>query len=215
LTRVDPALLSKPTQTWTIKKSFFNDVERIIADNRNSIVKAHEGMDLLVRMLALVVKANAQKRSMGAVAPTRRSVPALANRIPVQRITGDYYWGWTIMRMGNARWMVYNDTREAFLIEFGIFQRSRRPVLKLSVIEMLRFVSGTRTGDRFMQSILAPRNKVGGPKQGFQSFADRIGGSSVLGFGHGMTSVIGGSGSGKSAFVQRNTLAGPKGRLPK
>lgn len=193
----NPSALRTQEGTWTIKKSFFNDIERIIKDNKNSVEKATQGMDILVRMLILVVKANAQKRSLGPTSPTIRSVPALANRIPVQRITGDYYWGWQTKRKGTAHWSLFNDSREAYLIENGIFQRTRRPILKLSVIEMLRFVSGTKVADRFMAGVLAPRNKTGGPKQGFQTFVERLvtGQSTILSEGN-------------------PHMAGPKGRLP-
>lgn len=141
-----------------------------MADNEASIVKAKAGMDVLVRLCILVTKAEAQKRSFGPVAPRRRSRPELAYKIPVQRITGHYFAGWTVRRTAGG-WMLYNDEIEAYLIETGMFQRVRRPILKMSVISMLRFIQTTKTADRFVDWIFAPRRSPNGQ---FQSFNRRI-----------------------------------------
>ncbi len=76
--------------------------------------------------------------------------------IPVRRITQDYYHGWKHKKLGNARYMVYNASREAYFIEFGINHqatglvgsngvrvRVRRPVMKLAVIKALNFARAT------------------------------------------------------------------------
>lgn len=157
---------------FAISRRTFENLEQWIRDNEASAQKAAQGIDTLVRLCILVVKAEAQKRTMGPVAPQRRSNPALAYRIPVQRITGRYFAGWTVRRVRFGAWMIYNDERAAYVVEFGIGQRVRRPVLKLSVIGMLRFVQTTRMADRFAEYVMAPRRT---PQGRFRSFESRIG----------------------------------------
>lgn len=169
-----------PNQFGISRKTFEN-LENWIKDNEASIVKTKYGIDVLVRLCVLVVKAEAQKRTMGPVAPNRRSNPALAYRIPVQRITGAYYAGWTVRRMRWGAWVIYNEERAAYMIEFGIGQRVRRPVLKMSVIGMLKFLQTTRTADRFAEYIMAPRRSPNGQ---FRSFEQRVG-AAIVGMGAG------------------------------
>lgn len=171
-----------------ISLNTFRQLENFMDDVQGSKEKMTQGIDMLVRTMILVTKGIAQKKSGGPVAPRQRSVPALAHRIPVQRITGRYFAGWTQRKIGNGHWILYNDVAEAYLIETGLYQRIRRPILKLSVIGMLRFIQSTRTADRFMDYVLAPRRD---PRGRFQSFGTRISGSSVLG-----------------------GMAGPSGKLP-
>jgi hypothetical protein len=166
---------------FAISRRTFESLEQWIRDNEASAVKARTGLDTLVRLCILVVKAEAQKRTMGPVAPGRRSNPALAYRIPVQRITGRYFAGWTIRRMRFGAWMIYNESRAAYVVEFGIGQRVRRPILKMSVIGMLKFVQTTRTAERFAEYIMAPRRS---PQGRFRSFDARVGGL-VVGMGAG------------------------------
>lgn len=206
------ALQDNPRGVFTIDRKFFTDIERIMEDNATSRTKFNQGMDLLINGCILVVKGAAQKRSMGQVAPRKRSVPALAYRIPVQRITGRYFAGWKIRRIRFGHWMIYNDSIEAYLIETGMYQRVRRPILKLSVIEMLRFLQTTKTAEWYLNWALAPRRDERGR---FQSFKRRLAqGSNILAQGHGYSQTYGGSRSGKATTVHRNTLAGPRGRLP-
>jgi hypothetical protein len=146
-------------------------IEDYITDNQFSIQKLEYGMDTLVRVLANIVQMEARKRSQGPVAPRWRSVPAFAYKIPVQRITGAYYAGWTLRRVRNAHWMVYNDTFEAWLIEFGIHMRVRRPILKMSFLAMLKFIQTTRTAEMFVDWVMAPRRNAKGQ---FQSFERRV-----------------------------------------
>lgn len=180
----------------------FESIEQFIRDNEGSVVKMNYGLDGLVRAMVLVIKGYAQGRSAGPVAPRQRSNPALAYRIPVQRITGAYFAGWTQQKMGNARWMVYNDAKEAWFIEYGIHQRVRRPILKMSLLDMLRFIQTTRAAERFIDSVLAPRRNAKGQ---FQSFEQRVG----TGFKLGLTAgdLIGRGSSNPN-------IVGPSGVLP-
>lgn len=170
-------------RSFVVFEPDFDAIERFIQDNQYSKVKVSQGIDLLVRTMAYVVKGNAQARAAGPVAPRQRSVPALAYRIPVQRITGAYFAGWKVRRIGLAHWYVYNDSREAYLIETGMFMRVRRPILKLSLIDMLRMLDGTRTGARFLDWVIAPRSVSrgsGGEYVNVASFEKRLQGTATL-----------------------------------
>jgi hypothetical protein len=187
---------------FSFSRSTFDSIEQFLADNEGSMIKVQEGLDLLVRAMILVTKGYAQGRAAGPVAPRGRSVPALANRIPVQRITGAYFAGWTQRRVGNAHWMVYNDAKEAYLIEYGLHQRSRRPVLKMSLIDMLRFISTSQSGERFLDWVLAGRKNSRGQ---FQSFEQRLG----TGFKLSLT-----AGDLPDRGASNPNIAGPSGSLP-
>lgn len=191
------ALTSRQPGAFTFSRKTFESIENAIADNQASVAKMNAGIDLLVRGVILVVKGGAEARSRGPVAPRKRSVPALAYKIPVQRITGAYYAGWTQRRLGMGHWVVYNDTLEAYLIEYGIFQRVRRPILKMAVLGMLKFLQSTSTIERFMDYVIAPKRNDRGQ---FQSFQSRMAGTETVAQGAGAT--MGGY------------LAGPEGTLP-
>lgn len=195
---------------FTIGRKTFEDIEDFIADNKASAEKAALGIDLLVRAMVLLTKGLAQQKSGGPIAPAHRSNPALANRIPVQQITGRYFAGWTQRKVANGVWVLYNDSVEAYLIETGMFQRVRRPILKMSLIGMLGVIQTTRTADRFLEWVLAPRRSAKGQ---FQSFGSRVG-SGILSTGMSYSDSYGGSSSGKGATVNRNVLAARTGRLP-
>lgn len=177
-------------------------IEDFIIDNQYSRDKLRYGMDVLVRTLINVVQAEARKRSAGPVAPRWRSVPAFAYKIPVQRITGRYYQGWTIRRVRNAHWMLYNDAYEAWLIEYGINMRVRRPILKQSFMAMMQFIQTTRTAEMFADWVMAPRRNAKGQ---FQSFERRIQPFKLMA----TAADLPGRGS------RNPNIAGPQGRLPR
>src|SRR4030095_12401545 len=56
-------------------------------------------LDRLARIASYVCLGFAQKRSAGPYDPQKKNVNA-AWRIPVRRITGRYYFGWKVRRMG-------------------------------------------------------------------------------------------------------------------
>jgi hypothetical protein len=161
-----------------ISKRTFDQIEDLIADVNASKEKAHLGIDLLTRTMVMVIQGIAQSKSAGPVAARHRSNPALAGRIPVQRITGEYFAGWTRRKVGHGHWILYNDAVEAWLIETGMHQHVRRPILKMSMIGMLGMLQATRTGDRFLEWVLAPRRSAKGQ---FQSFPARLMGTASLG----------------------------------
>jgi hypothetical protein len=173
-----------PGGTFAISRQSFVEVDKFIRDAEGDSIRTMEYTDLLVRMMAGAVKGFAQRMATGPIAPGGISSPALAFKIPVQRITGRYLAGWKMRRYGSGRWMVYNDDRAAFFIEEGIFRsprRVRRPILRLAVISMLRMIQTTRVADQLVGSLLRPRRDAQGR---FQSFKARMEGSSLQrGFG--------------------------------
>jgi hypothetical protein len=89
--------------------------------------------------------------------PTYKSSPA-AWQIPVRRITGRYYLGWKVRSIGVATWQLYNDSREAYYIEFGIhtsLRRVRRPIRKLSLMQTMNFMMRTEAYHRIWIDIYA------------------------------------------------------------
>jgi hypothetical protein len=127
------------------------------------------GIDALTMILARTQQAFAQEYSAGPVDP-RMQNPGAAWKIPVRRISLRYYKGWKVRRMAPGMWMTYNDSREAFFIEFGIHptgskrstkagniytMRVRRPIRKLSTIKTLRFADQTRVGDKIWEQSFA------------------------------------------------------------
>jgi hypothetical protein len=99
-------------------------------------------------------------------------------KIPVRRITQRYYKGWKVRRLAPGAWILYNDSREAYFIEFGIHPRGkfssiektkagasphgyfvkrvRRPIRKLSLMKTLRFMDQSRAGERIWEASFAP-----------------------------------------------------------
>jgi len=120
---------------------------------------------MLAKTMAMVAGGMAQKRSAGikrAPQDTTRSW-----KMPVPRVTSKYFMGWRIKRVSNEAYLLTNDSREAYFIEFGIHRnprtgqpsprRIRRPVLKLSVLEMLKMIYASPIGHRVWSSILIPK----------------------------------------------------------
>lgn len=147
---------------FRIDRSVFRDIEDFMADNIASAQKMQQGMNMLMWGMALSTKGFAQEMSKGPVAPRQRSVPALAYRIPVQRITGKYFEGWQHKRLGHAHWLVYNDSREAWLIEYGIYQKVRRPIMKMAANKTLSMLQGTKTAERFLGWVVTPTQRGSG-----------------------------------------------------
>lgn len=161
----------------TIDPSFFRQIEEFIQDNKNSVKNFKFGMDAAVMLYAYTTLAEAQKRSLGPLDPrmvgkrmtghrfigsssgdVRRQplYTSTAWKIPVRRISGAYFSGWFVKRVSLGVWMLSNNSREAYFIEFGINHagtglhdsagnrvRIRRPILKLSVLAAYNFAAST------------------------------------------------------------------------
>lgn len=117
-------------------------------------------MDMVIRTQALMALGLTQKRALGPVDPQMKNIAA-AWKIPVRRITGMYFAGWTVQHLGLGIYRLLNRSREAYFIEFGINHigtgaassagpvRIRRPVMKLSILQAIRIVqeSGFSAGE--------------------------------------------------------------------
>jgi len=130
-------------------------------------------MNELCFHMALVNQGYARKMAFGPSDPSGRA-SELAWRTPdqgIRRITGRYYVSWKVKQLRPAVWMLYNDSREAYFIEFGISRvgfggarrvparRIRRPVRKLSLLKTLEFCMRTRVYHRVWASIMySPKN---------------------------------------------------------
>lgn len=130
-------------------------------------------MNELVFHMALVNQGFARKMAFGPLDPRGRSTD-LAWRTPsqgIRRITGAYYIRWRVRQIRPAVWQLYNDSREAYFIEFGISRvgfggdrsvpsrRIRRPVRKLSLLRTLEYMMTTRAYHRVWASVLSsPRH---------------------------------------------------------
>jgi len=121
------------------------------------------GMDMLVSLLARADRDYSKAMSLGPLDP-RQQLPAAAWKIPVRRITSRYYYGWKIQRVARGVYRVYNDTREAWYIEYGIHTSPRRvirPVRRRALTLTLKFADQTKAGERVWEMVFGPM-RVGG-----------------------------------------------------
>ncbi len=140
-------------------------------------------MDQLVHYMALINQGDARKMAYGPYDPQERD-PSLAWRTPsqgIRRISQAYYLGWRIKKRNFAHYIVYNETREAYFIEFGIStagfgggrhvpnRRIRRPVRKLSVLKTMQFMATTQAYHRIWVDIFRSRHTHAGFTQIIQS----------------------------------------------
>jgi hypothetical protein len=148
-----------------IDTSFFEAIENMIRQCERTRRGLPVAMDRLVRFMSYTHLGFAQKRSLGPVDPMQRR-PELAWKVPVRRISGRYFFGWKVKRRGMGHYEMYNDSREAFFIEFGIHRnpatglpstrRIRRPIMKLSFQENMRFLAKTHIYHRVWASTYFP-----------------------------------------------------------
>lgn len=149
-----------------INQQWFEDIDNYIQDNRKIEKNFRFGMDAMVMMYAYTTLSNAQSRSLGPNDPRSKNIAA-AWKIPVRRITGEYFEGWYAERQGLGTWVVGNHSREAYFIEYGINHphtgltdqrgnkiRVRRPILKLSVLQAVRSAQARRMVSNVMSTIL-------------------------------------------------------------
>jgi len=133
-------------------------------------------MDRLAAHMAMTNQAFSRKMSFGPYDPTGMNT-ALAWRTPdqgIRRISQSYYLGWKMKKLGRGWFRVYNDSREAYFIEFGIStvgfggqrrvpsRRIRRPVRKLAMVKTLRFMEKTWAYHRIWADVFKSKNAHGG-----------------------------------------------------
>jgi len=149
-------------------------------------------MNKLVAYMAYTNQSFARRMAYGPYDPSAHH-PELAWRSPAQgirRITQRYYLGWRVRKIGMAHYMLYNSSREAYFIEFGVsrvgfggrrdvpLRRIRRPVRKLSLLKTLRFMAQTQAAHRIWADMFTSSHAVGGFTQNVQA---PKGGHSIFG----------------------------------
>lgn len=119
-------------------------------------------MNELVKMMALLNQGYARAMSFGPYDPTERH-PEYAWKTPVRRISQRYYLGWKVKQMRMGTFLLYNEEREAYFIEFGINwlgegRRVRRPVRKLSLRKTVATMMTTGAYHRIWASIMKSKS---------------------------------------------------------
>jgi hypothetical protein len=133
-------------------------------------------MSELAFHMALVNQGEARKMSFGPYDPTGKDT-SLAWQNPVRRISQTYYLSWKVRQVRPGVAQLYNDSREAFFIEFGINhlgegRRVRRPIRKLSLLKTLEHMSRTNTYHRIWAQVF----KHNGEGFGFHQIVQSPGG---------------------------------------
>lgn len=137
-------------------------------DLRKAETKLPLAMNALAQLLARVDQRYSQQMSSGPRDP-RQQQPNLAWKIPVRRISGAYFQGWFVRRVAPGVWVVYNPTREAYYIEYGIHtsgRRVRRPVRKLALIKTLRYADKHKVGGYVWEGIFGHMRQTGASGRG-------------------------------------------------
>lgn len=160
-------------EVFHITPEVFNEIDDLIQACRQTGRNLTMGMNALAMLMAYTNLAIAREMSEGPRDPRQR-YPKWAWQIPVRRIKETYFKGWKVRRLAAGVWMLYNDSREAWYIEFGIHpsgykvearggkyymkgsRRVRRPIRKLSLKKTLRFVDQSRAGQHVWEQIHAP-----------------------------------------------------------
>jgi len=140
-------------------------------------------LDRLAHFMALYNQGVARKMSFGPLDPDGKRTE-LAWRTPeqgIRRISQAYYLGWRVKKLKHGHYRLYNASKEAYFIEFGISEvgfgenrhvpkrRIRRPVRKLSLIKTMRFMMTTKAYHRIWTDIFRARHTYGGFTQKVQS----------------------------------------------
>lgn len=121
-------------------------------------------MDNLVKLMAILNQGVAREMSWGVSDPQEKN-PSAAWRLPVRRISGRYYMGWKVRSVRQGVAELYNNSREAYFIEFGINwlgagRRVRRPIRKLSLNRTMKLMMTTQAYHRIWTGIFAdPRRR--------------------------------------------------------
>lgn len=159
-----------PNQLFRIDTETFDQIDDWIKAAQQTGQNIQYGMEAMTMLLSYTALGFSQEMSRGPVDPQGRMKSA-AWKTPVRRITSRYYQGWKVKRLAPNVWMTYNDSREAYFIQYGIHPtgsvratekghlytvRVRRPVSKLALTKTLQFVDRSRAGERVWEATFAP-----------------------------------------------------------
>jgi len=157
---------------FTITTDTFKAIEEWIRWAEHVPHLLPRAMDKLARALALLDMAYAQQYSAGVKRDPYDS--ARAWQMPVPRVTWAYYLGWTTRRLALGTWLMYNKSREAYFIEYGIHRnprtgivaarRIRRPVVKLAFRKVVISTAATAIKHRVWQDIFYPKHGAPGTR---------------------------------------------------
>lgn len=169
----------------SISRESFEEIDTLIRSLRTGSQEFIYAMDTAAQLMTKAIQGRAQYYYRGPQADprdVRRGQGAgRAFTIPVRRITGKTYQGWTVRRIALGIWELFNEERGAYMVEFGIVRGGggvRRPILKMSAVSTLRFIQRTNFANRLMADTFGSlRNNRGQ----FRSFSARMAGSSLLG----------------------------------
>lgn len=164
------AIKYRSDDLFRIEPETFESIDNWIRAAQASGRNIAYGMNALAMILAYTNQAFAKKMSAGPVDPQMKRKDA-AWKLPVRRITERYYAGWKVRRLAPGVWALYNDSREAYFIEFGIHptgslratekghtyvMRVRRPVQKMSLRQTLSYANTTKIAERVWETSFAP-----------------------------------------------------------
>ena len=131
-------------------------------------LKLPQAMNILAQILARVDQNYSMRMSSGPRDPRAQSQKA-AWKIPVRRITGAYFQHWFVRRLAPGVWVVYNPTREAYYIEYGIHtshRRVRRPIRKMALIKTLKFADKHKVGGYVWEGVFGHLRETSGSSRG-------------------------------------------------
>lgn len=143
----------------------------------------HQHMDRLVKHMALVNQSFARKMAFGPYDPHGKN-PSLAWRTPeqgIRRISQAYYLGWRVKKVRVGWYRLWNSSKEAYFIEFGVSTvgfgdnrrvprgRIRRPVRKLSLLKTMKFMQQTQAYHRIWVDTFKSNHTHAGFTQRIQS----------------------------------------------
>lgn len=173
-------------------------------------------MNELVFHMALVNQGEARKMSFGRLDPSGIDSSS-AWKIPVRRISQNYYLGWKVRQIKPAVWQLYNDSREAYFIEFGINwlggnRRVRRPIRKLSLRRTLEIMMTTSVYHRIWSDIYANPKYGRHRGRGFYQIVQSPGGRWVDMSDREISSMVRGYQRSGGKLPSFNIRSGPHGQ---
>lgn len=174
--------------TGVINVEALDSIDDFLRDIQMTQAKLQYGLNALAMVLSHAMLGYAQRLSAGPVDPLMRN-PGASWKIPVRRIKFGYFQGWKVKRLAPAVWMTYNDSREAFFIEFGIHPSGKavpRPVLKIAYGQTMRWTERSKIAWRMFDIGFGYMYGARGVARRYEAFARA---SQMVSSGRGFTSA--------------------------
>lgn len=129
-----------------------NELETLISSLKRGSREFDTAMHVAAEMMAKITQGHAERLYRG---PQMNALGARLIKsdfaIPVRRVTGRTLAGWKVKMVRRGAWELYNETRGAYMVEFGIVRGGggvRRPILKMAGNAALETAMATRLGQR-------------------------------------------------------------------